>query len=266
MITSPKHYSYRRVSRVKGIELMTFRSYPREKDNSLAFRHTWRMYYLIRKLLPPKSLLKILLQSIWTLNAITWEQARFFERDSGVSSKPDLLRPRNVSDAISGVGVSDLVCDFGGGLGDISDALLRIGSRVVYCDTSILFQEHVSQRFINFPDFSVKSPQDVLEGREGRFNLTILSHVLEHIDSPADFLNKISKVSEKVHIEVPDLRSDSLNFVRMELDLPIYKDEDHVTEMSIDFLKELIENCNFTVDSIVSRDGCLVAKATSITV
>jgi len=245
---------------------MTFRSYPREKNNSLAVRLTWRMYYLIRKSIPPKSLLKILLQSIWTLNAITWEQARLFEKDSGVSSKPDLLRPRNVSDAISGVGVSDLVCDFGGGLGDISDALRRIGCRVVYSDTILLFQENVSQRFINFPDFCVKSPYDVLEGKEGSFNLTILSHVLEHIDNPENFLNKIGKVSEKVHIEVPDLRSDSLNFVRMELNLPIYKDDDHVTEMSIDFLKELVENCNFTVDSIFSRDGCLVVKSTSKTV
>lgn len=203
------------------------------------------------------------MHTIWTLNAITWEQARLYEKDSDLKLKVDLLRPRNVSDATSDLGVSDIVCDFGGGLGDISDALLKIGCKVVYCDTSSIFQKYVLQRFSSYSNFSIANPEDILEQRNEIFSLTIISHVLEHIDKPADFLRKISKSTKKLHIEVPDLNSDSLNFVRMELNLPVYKDDDYVTEMSLDYLRELIENSNFTVDSIVSRDSCLVARATS---
>jgi len=242
---------------------MLFRSYPRKKQHTLFFRITWRTYYLLRRVVPVKKLLKVLLNSIWTLNGLVWEQTRLYEKSENAESKIDLLRPRNVLDATSNLIPPDRVCDFGGGLGDISDALVQIGCNVVYCDTNPLFQKYVSQRFSTFPNFRIAESERIVEGKEGTFNLFILSHVLEHIDNPTEFLANVSRISKTLHVEVPDLLSEPLNFIRMKLELPVYRDDDHVIEMSLEYLKDLIESSNFTIDSISSRDGCLVAKATS---
>ena len=243
---------------------MLFRSYPRDKQHVLFFRIIWRTYYLLRKVVPVQTFLKMLLNSIWTLNGLVWEQTRLYEKAANIEPKIDLLRPRNVLDATRLLLPSDRVCDFGGGLGDISDSLVQIGCNVVYCDTNPLFQKYVSERFSVFPNFGIAESTNVIEGKEGVFNLVILSHVLEHIDNPTEFLKNISKISRKIHIEVPDMSSDPLNFIRMKLELPVYKDDDHVIEMSLEYLKHLVEGSNFTIDSITSRDGCLVANATSM--
>jgi hypothetical protein len=49
----------------------------------------------------------------------------------------------------------------------------------------------------------------------------------------------------------------------VKLGLPVYKDDDHVIEMSLDYLSNLIQDSNFSIESIVSRDACLVARARS---
>jgi len=242
---------------------MLYRSYPREKSTPFFLRIIWRTYYLIRRIIPAKILLKTLLNTVWALNALSWEQTRLYEKTSDVESTVDVLRPRNVLDATTDLRSSDRICDFGGGLGDISNALIHVGCEVVYCDTNPMFQMYVKKRFADFPNFKIADSTDVLTGKAGLFELVVLSHVLEHIDNPVDFLKNIGKISKRIHIEVPDLTSDSLNFIRMQLDLPVYKDDDHVIEMSMEHLRNLIADSNFIVESIISRDGCLVARAKS---
>jgi hypothetical protein len=90
--------------------------------------------------------------------------------------------------------------------------------------------------------------------------------VLEHIENPKDFLKTIGKTTDRIHIEVPDLASDPLNYIRVKLGLRVYKDDDHVIEMSLEFLRNLIQDSNFLVESILSRDACLVARAKSTSI
>lgn len=194
---------------------------------------------------------------------MSWEQTNIYEARHKSSGKIDILRPSNVADAIVGVSTANRVCDFGGGAGDISQALLKLGCEVVYCDTNKDLEKSMLKRFGDNPRFSVADSKQVLYGDQGKFDLIILSHVLEHIENPVDFLKIMGKTTNRIHIEVPDLSSDPLNYIRVKLELPVYKDDDHVIEMSLDYLSSLIRDSNFSVESILSRDACLVARAKS---
>ena len=242
---------------------MLHRTYPREKHTPLSVRLIWRLYYQIRRVLPARTLLKMLLNSVWTLNALSWEQTRLYESSRARKSEVDILRPNNVANAADGLDKSHRVCDFGGGLGDISSELVKRGCDVVYCDTNPVFQKSVMEKFNSFPNFRMADSSALVKGQEGIFDLVILSHVLEHIENPTEFLNSIRKMAIRIHVEVPDLTADSLNFCRLELGLPVYRDDDHVIEMSLGYLKKLIEGSGFEIESIISRDGCLVARAKS---
>jgi len=242
---------------------MFFKEISRKKNTPTTLRIVWRLFYLLQKIVSPERLLKILLNSVWALWRLSWEQTNIYEARHKSSGKIDILRPSNVADAIVGVSTANRVCDFGGGAGDISQALLKLGCEVVYCDTNKDLEQSMLMRFGDNPRFSVADSKQVLIGNQGKFDLVILSHVLEHIENPIDFLKTMGKTTNRIHIEVPDLSSDPLNYIRVKLDLPVYKDDDHVIEMSLDFLSSLIQDSNFSVESILSRDACLVARAKS---
>ena len=243
---------------------MSHRAYPREKHTPFFLRLIWCIYYQIRRILPAEILLKMLLNSCWALNALCSEQARLYESSTAEKSQIDVLRPKNVADAVAGLSISQRVCDFGGGLGEITQELVKRGCEVVYCDTSPIFRKNMYEKFSSFPNFKLAESKALIDGHEGVFDFVILSHVLEHIDNPTDFLRKLSQITERIHIEVPDLASDPLNYMRMKLDLPVYRDDDHVTEMSLEYLVKLIGNSGFIVESASSRDGCLIARANSL--
>jgi SAM-dependent methyltransferase len=242
---------------------MFFKEISRRKNTPITLRIVWKLFYFLQKVVSPERLLRILLNTVWALWRLSWEQTNIYEARHKSSGKVDILRPSNVADATTGVSIANRVCDFGGGAGDISEALLKLGCEVVYCDTNKDLEQSMVIRFGNNPRFSVADSKQVLNGDQGKFDLVIFSHVLEHIENPRDFLKKIGKITERIHIEVPDLASDPLNYIRVKLGLRVYKDDDHVIEMSLEFLRNLIQDSNFLVESIVSRDACLVARAKS---
>jgi SAM-dependent methyltransferase len=242
---------------------MFFKEISREKNTPISLRIVWRLFYLLQKIISPELLLKVLLNLVWALWRLSWEQTNIYEARHKTPGKIDILRPSNVADAVLGMSTGNRVCDFGGGAGDISQALLQLGCEVVYCDTNKDLEKSMLMRFGDNPRFSVAESKEVLCGNEGKFDLIVLSHVLEHIENPVDFLRTMGKTTDQIHIEVPDLSSDPLNYMRVKLGLRVYKDDDHVIEMSLGYLSRLIQDSNFTIESILSRDACLVTRAKS---
>jgi hypothetical protein len=79
------------------------------------------------------------------------------------------------------------------------------------------------------------------------------------VDERKEFLDQISELTSKIHIEVPDLASDALNFIRLKLGLQVHKDDDHVIEFTIETLEQILLDSGLIIESLRSRDGCLVA-------
>ena len=95
-------------------------------------------------------------------------------------------------------------------------------------------REHPSVTFIH------GEAREFLE-QSGRFDVLILSHVLEHLEEPELFLASLAGHFDRVYIEVPDFDCNTLNQVRLKRgrDL-IYTDEDHVAEFDREELEEIL--------------------------
>jgi len=106
--------------------------------------------------------------------------------------------------------------------------------------------------FINF----INCSSDFLPSQ--KYDLVVLSHVLEHLDDPMRLLQNIKKISTLMYIEVPDFESSFLNHLRFDLgsDL-IYSDNDHVREYTRDYLFFILKEENITVSDFESRHGSL---------
>jgi SAM-dependent methyltransferase len=85
-------------------------------------------------------------------------------------------------------------------------------------------------------------------GKAGLFDVLILSHVLEHIDRPEEFLASLKGHFERIYIEVPDFDCNTLNQVRLKRgrDL-IYTDEDHVAEFDRDEVEHILGSVGLDV-------------------
>jgi len=105
-------------------------------------------------------------------------------------------------------------------------------------------------------DFVVAEAYEYLSSNKAPFDVLILSHILEHLDEPADFLRKFSSFFKKIFIEVPDFDASYMNHYRQRLNSKLnYTDSDHVYEFDREELKELIKSCDLEIDLVEYRYG-----------
>lgn len=72
------------------------------------------------------------------------------------------------------------------------------------------------------------------------FDVLILSHVLEHVDDPEQFLAQVRPLFERIYVEVPDFDWTDLNRVRVARGRKLVQmDDDHIAEFDRDELEEL---------------------------
>jgi SAM-dependent methyltransferase len=92
----------------------------------------------------------------------------------------------------------------------------------------------------------------------GSFDYIILSHVLEHIENPTEFLRKLTGMSNFIYVEVPDFDSNYLNHYRSLImtDL-IYSDADHVNEFDREELCSIINSAEFSIIKAEYRGGVM---------
>jgi hypothetical protein len=76
----------------------------------------------------------------------------------------------------------------------------------------------------------------------------ILSHILEHLDNPKDFLLEFKDRFKYIYVEVPDFDRYHLNHYRKDLNMSlIYSDDDHVYEFDRFELNELLAESGLKV-------------------
>lgn len=90
------------------------------------------------------------------------------------------------------------------------------------------------------------------------FDVLVLSHVLEHLDEPEQFLSQFVGYFRRIYIEVPDFEATHLNQLRIDqhCDL-LYTDADHVSEFTRDELKALCTAAGLSVDAEEYRFGVI---------
>lgn len=144
---------------------------------------------------------------------------------------------------------TDRVLDLGCHAGQITAILAEKAQEVVgidYDETAISTAKKLHQK----PNLTFIHDDVVnyLQHNERQFDVLILSHILEHLDNPEKIVLACKPYVNYIFIELPDFDKSYLNHYRQDLNRNlIYSDADHVSEFDRLEIKQLIQNCGFTV-------------------
>lgn len=141
------------------------------------------------------------------------------------------------------------VLDLGCGLGFVSYSIAEKAKRVVGIDYSkedILKAKSLFQR--DNLEYRCEDALIYLQNKTETFDILILSHILEHIEEPENFLNTFKSFFKYIYIELPDFDKTLLNIIRKDLNMPfIYSDADHVVEFDREEIKAFFEKLNLKI-------------------
>jgi len=155
------------------------------------------------------------------------------------------------------VGGRSVVCDIGCKYGHISYLLAQVSGEVVAidCDRSAIDIAKRTYMKSNLTFIHSEAFSYLMELKKN-FDAVILSHVLEHLENPEEFINRLKDHFRLIYIEVPDFDKTYLNAYRLRMgnDL-IYSDSDHLVEFNRDELLELLNRCMLSIVETEYRFG-----------
>ncbi|MBI4437468.1 class I SAM-dependent methyltransferase [Candidatus Uhrbacteria bacterium] len=143
---------------------------------------------------------------------------------------------------------SDRVLDIGCGNGALAYDLAGKASHVVGIDLNAKNQAMWTYRFerenlaYHFGDATTFSPQE-------RFDVVVLSNVLEHIEHRVEFLTKIKHLAPLFLIRVPMFDRDWITLYKKELGLEYRLDKTHFTEYTSESFDNELTAAGYTVES-----------------
>lgn len=164
---------------------------------------------------------------------------------------PDVHPARQYSKQflMDGIKDTDSVLDLGCNLGEISFMIADKAESVVGLDYNKSAIEFAKEKYrkSNLQFYNGEALSYLSQNKEF-FDVLILSHILEHLDNPLDFLMSFKVFFKRIYIEVPDFDKNYLNHYRKKSNLDlIYSDEDHITEFDRDEIKFILEKCNIAI-------------------
>lgn len=161
---------------------------------------------------------------------------------------------------LDNVGEGDAVLDIGCGKGELAFDVAKKAKRVSGVD--------FSEKYIEFAQKNYKRPNLAYvygnaleyEFRE-KFDVIILSNVLEHIEERVEFLSKIKSLAPKLLIRVPAIDRDWLTLYKKELGLEWRADLTHYLEYTLPILRQELEASGYELVSHSSQFGEIWAVA-----
>jgi SAM-dependent methyltransferase len=183
------------------------------------------------------------------------------ELDGGVHAKHRITRYHDFF--VERVRPGERVLDVGCGKGELAhDLVVRGGTHVTGIDLSPVSLAFARERF----------PSDRLElvqadartwSAHDRFDVVVLSNVLEHIDDRVGLLRRLREQArpDRFLIRVPVLERDWLVGLRRELGLPHFSDPTHETEYSPAQLEDELRDAGLELSELELRWSELWAVA-----
>lgn len=202
--------------------------------------------YRIHKLIPlsNKKKFRLYLNLEWIFDRLAHEMSF-----KVYSPEMHPVRTKSKDFILQKISSESVVLDLGCNLGDIAFIIAEKAKEVVgidYNSTAIAEANRVYKR--ENLAFIYGEALEYLERREKKFDTLILSHILEHLDNPGEFLFKFKDYFEWIYIELPDFDKYYLNQYRVDQKLElVYSDSDHVTEFDRYELMELLEKCQIEI-------------------
>jgi SAM-dependent methyltransferase len=173
--------------------------------------------YKLNRMLPRQRALDFFLDMEWIAWRLAYENAAWLD-----------LHRRPIDFMLDRIEPTHQVLDFGCGHGDNTAAIAPLAKRAVGVDINPANVAAARQAFPGV-EFVCADAFEYLDAGH-RFDVLILSHVLEHMDDPDALLADTAHRFDLIYVEVPDFDSSPLNPLRVKRGRAAYTDADHVAE------------------------------------
>ena len=155
---------------------------------------------------------------------------------------------------VENISSNDKVLDVGCGNGFLTYEVAEKAKKVVAVDVNKKNIEH-AKKFFKRDNIEYIHKDATTLNFDRKFNVAILSNVLEHIEDRHSFLLKISQLADKILIRVPMINRDWLTYYKKESGCKYFLDPAHKIEYTMEsFTKELAE-AGLKIDSASIQFG-----------
>jgi len=145
---------------------------------------------------------------------------------------------------------NSLILDVGCGDGVLSNLISKEVKLVTAIDIDAYHVNQNIKKFSNIKNLNFIN-DDVfkfISVDKNKYDFILCSHIIEHMDSPTDFLKNIKIYSKFIYIEIPDYDSSYLNLAKLEFDIdPKWTDDDHTFEFNRDSIKDVFKNSGLII-------------------
>lgn len=214
----------------------------RKKPRNILFSAIYR----INKILPigNRAKFKLYLDLEWIFNRLSLESSFKVYTD-----EQHPIRKYSKDFILRRITADQKVLDLGCKQGEISSFISKKANQVVGIDFDKKAIEYARRMYGGDNlNFEVGEASAWLETQNESFDVLILSHILEHLDQPKEFLKKFSRHFKYIYIELPDFDKSYLNQYRLDMGRNlIYTDDDHISEFDRYELRDLIKQCDLDI-------------------
>lgn len=211
-------------------------------------RRNWTLTLIYRasKLLPitKASKFKLFLNLEWIFERLSHEAS--FKHYS-TESHP--VRKYTIDFITEKLKAEDSVLDLGCNAGHLTFEIAKKAKMVVGIDfdKGAIETAKAKNKLENLTFINAEA-ESFLKRSNQTFDVLILSHIIEHIDNPEQFLMNFRNYFKYIYIEVPDFDKSYMNHYRKDLECDlIYTDTDHVSEFDRVEIKNMLEQCGFGI-------------------
>lgn len=203
-------------------------------------------FYTINRILPlsKKAKFKLYLNLVWIFERFSHE---YSFKNYSPTEHPIRLHTKKI--LLDFIKEDQAVLDLGCYAGDMSVYLADKAKLVVGVDydKNAIQLANNKYRKDNLT-FICADAYAYLNSTDVKFDVLIMSHILEHLEDPVSFLKKYSPFFKYIYIELPDFEYSFLNQYRKDLNLKlIYTDDDHVSEFGREELRTVIEKSDLKI-------------------
>lgn len=200
-----------------------------------------------------KLVYKILIKLMLKLHNLSYDLLNIFIlKSEKIHPKHKLMKYHDFF--VGNVSSEDNVLDIGCGKGEVSYDVAKKAKTVIGID---LNKESINkaQRNYKSPNLQYLVGDVTKELPDKKFDVIILSNVLEHIEDRQKFLKEIKKKTLKILVRVPMINRDWTVLYKKKLGVEWRLDPTHFTEYTLESFKEEIANAGLQIQEFSIQFG-----------